>query len=261
MISFENVTKIYEQGAKPALDNVTFNISKSEFVFLVGSSGSGKSTLLSLILRELKPESGEIFVAGKDLQAISNMRVPKFRRLLGVVFQGFRLLPRKTVYENVAFALEVIGSSKSTISNLVPLALKTVGLEGKEERMPHELSGGEQQRVAIARAIVNKPPILLADEPTGNLDPTTSGEIMKVLKQVNANGTTILMATHNEEIVNQERRRVLELSGGHLIRDELSGTYDSSVEYNKLHNDKLHNSKLQKDKKIVNNQKEIIKRV
>jgi cell division transport system ATP-binding protein len=235
MISFDNVTKIYQQGAKPALDSVTFNIAKGEFVFLVGSSGSGKSTLISLILRELRPDIGEIFVAGKDLQAISNMRVPKFRRLLGVVFQGFRLLPSKTVYENVAFALEVIGSSKATISNLVPLALKTVGLEDKETRMPHELSGGEQQRASIARAIVNKPPILLADEPTGNLDPTTSTEIMKVLKQVNANGTTILMATHNEDIVNQERRRVLELSGGKLVRDELGGTYDSSVEYNKLH--------------------------
>jgi cell division transport system ATP-binding protein len=207
-------------------------------------------------LRELRPDSGQIYVAGKDLQAISNMSVPKFRRLLGVVFQGFRLLPSKTVYENVAFALEVIGASRSTVSALVPEALKTVGLDGKENRMPHELSGGEQQRVAIARAVVNKPPILLADEPTGNLDPTTSTEIMKVLKQVNANGTTILMATHNEDIVNQERRRVLELSGGKLVRDELGGTYDSSVEYNKLHKEKLAQKQKTREQNLKQGRKE-----
>jgi cell division transport system ATP-binding protein len=225
MILFENVTKTYIKGTKSALNNVSVNIDKGEFVFLVGPSGAGKSTFMHLILREKKADGGLIQVAGRDVSIIPNRHVPIYRRKIGVVFQGFRLLQNKTVYENIAFALQVIGTPKHTVDSLVPIALETVGLKGKENRMPHELSGGEQQRVAIARAFVNKPLIILADEPTGNLDPTTSLGIMKVLDDINKMGTTIIMATHNEEIVNTSKRRVIELQAGKIVRDEKEGRY------------------------------------
>ncbi len=225
MIRFENVTKVYARGARPAVDDVSLEVTRGEFVFLVGASGSGKSTCLHLILREERPTKGKVFVAGRDLGSLSSWNVPKLRRQIGVVFQDFRLLPNKTVFENVAFALQVIGKPRHTISITVPETLEMVGLAGKEKRRPHELSGGEQQRVAIARAMVNRPPILLADEPTGNLDPTTSLGIMRLLDRINRTGTTVVMATHDEEIVNQMRRRVLELETGTLVRDQAHGAY------------------------------------
>lgn len=228
LISLENVSKIYPRGTRPALDDVSLEINRGDFVFLVGASGSGKSTLLSLLLREEEATDGEIRVAGHDLRRITNRQVPQYRRSLGFVFQDYKLLNNKTVWQNVAFALEVIGTRRSTIRSLVPRVLQTVGLTGKERNYPHELSGGEQQRVAIARAYVNHPQILLADEPTGNLDPTTSLGIMEVLDAINRTGTTIVMATHNEEIVNSMRKRVIELHGGKVVRDEEHGSYDSA---------------------------------
>ncbi|HSA52024.1 MAG TPA: ATP-binding cassette domain-containing protein, partial [Yinghuangia sp.] len=201
---------------------------KGEFVFLVGSSGSGKSTFLRLVLKEERPSTGNIFVAGKDLGRLSNWKVPTLRRQMGTVFQDFRLLPNKTVRENVAFALEVIGKPKGTIRKVVPEVLDLVGLAGKEDRMPGELSGGEQQRVAIARAFVNRPMILIADEPTGNLDPQNSVGIMKLLDRINRTGTTIVMATHDQAIVDQMRKRVIELEQGHLVRDQSRGVYGYS---------------------------------
>ena len=198
-------------------------------MFLVGASGSGKTTLLSLLLREEEATSGEIRVAGNDLRRITNRQVPHYRRTIGFVFQDYKLLNNKTVWENVAFALEVIGTRRSVIKSLVPKVLDTVGLTGKEKYYPHELSGGEQQRVAIARAYVNHPQILLADEPTGNLDPTTSLGIMEVLDAINRTGTTVVMATHNEEIVNSMRKRVIELHSGRIVRDEAHGSYDSAL--------------------------------
>ncbi|MDR1861623.1 MAG: cell division ATP-binding protein FtsE [Candidatus Ancillula sp.] len=230
MIKFDSVTKIYKNGATPALENVTFNIERGEFVFLVGSSGSGKSTLLSLILRSERLNDGQIYVAGRDLKTLTNWRVPEFRQQIGVVFQNFRLLANKTVFENVAFALQVIGKRKKEINQLVPEALELVGLQDKADRFPDQLSGGERQRVAIARAFVNKPLIIMADEPTGNLDPATSMEIMKVFEMINSMGTTILMATHSEEIVNSFQKRVLELKQGHLVRDEINARYISQVD-------------------------------
>ena len=200
-------------------------IEKGEFVFLVGSSGSGKSTFLRLVLKEERPTKGRVWVAGKDLTRLSNWKVPRLRRQIGTVFQDFRLLPNKTVFANVAFALEVIGRPSSQIRRIVPEVLELVGLEGKEDRMPDELSGGEQQRVAIARAFVNKPSILIADEPTGNLDPNTSVGIMKLLDRINRTGTTVIMATHDAAIVDQMRRRVIELERGHLVRDQSRGVY------------------------------------
>ena len=197
-------------------------------MFLVGASGSGKSTCLRLILREERPTSGTILVAGKDLSTLSNWKVPALRRQIGAVFQDFRLLPNKSVFENVAFALQVIGKPKHHIMTVVPDVLEMVGLGGKEKRRPHELSGGEQQRVAIARAFVNRPPILLCDEPTGNLDPTTSLGIMRLLDRINRTGTTVVMATHDDEIVDQMRKRVIELSTGELIRDQHRGVYGST---------------------------------
>ena len=229
MIRFENVTKVYEQNARPALDSVSLEINRGEFTFLVGASGSGKSTFLRLILKEDKASSGSVYVAGQNVANISSWRVPKLRRGIGVVFQDFRLLPQKNVFANVAFAMQVIGKSRSIIRETVPEVLKTVGLEGKERRMPHELSGGEQQRVAIARAVVNRPGILLADEPTGNLDPTTSMGIMGVLDKINQNGTTVVMATHDDDIVNSMRRRVIELDAGKVIRDEAVGEYTTMI--------------------------------
>ncbi|HYI34933.1 MAG TPA: cell division ATP-binding protein FtsE [Glaciibacter sp.] len=204
-------------------------ILRGEFVFLVGASGSGKSSCLRLVLKEEKPTSGSIHVMGQDLRTISNRKVPYFRRNIGVVFQDFRLLPNKSVYENVAFSLQVIGKSRGFIQEAVPDTLQMVGLAEKAQRLPHELSGGEQQRVAIARAIVNKPQILLADEPTGNLDPTTSAGIMALLDRINAGGTTVMMATHEAGIVDQMQRRVIELSAGQIVRDEKRGGYATSA--------------------------------
>jgi cell division transport system ATP-binding protein len=225
LIRFENVTKLYPKQDKAALEGVNLEISKGEFVFLVGLSGSGKSTFLRLVLREERPTSGVIHVAGKDLNNLANHKVPELRRQVGTVFQDFRLLPNKTVSENVAFTLHVLGYSKKQISRDVPEVLELVGLEEKGDRKPSELSGGEQQRVAIARAYVSRPTILIADEPTGNLDPATSVGIMKLLDRINRDGTTVVMATHDAGIVDQMRKRVIELEGGHVIRDQARGVY------------------------------------
>jgi cell division transport system ATP-binding protein len=229
MIRFDHITKQYPGTVRPALNSIDVEILRGEFVFLVGASGSGKSSCLRLVLKEEKPTSGSIHVLGQDLRSISNRKVPYFRRNLGVVFQDFRLLPNKSVYENVAFSLQVIGKSRGFIQEAVPDTLKMVGLAEKAQRLPHELSGGEQQRVAIARAIVNKPQILLADEPTGNLDPTTSAGIMALLERINAGGTTVVMATHEAGIVDQMQRRVIELVSGEIIRDERQGGYATSA--------------------------------
>ena len=225
MIRLEGVTKVYSSSARPALEDVTVEIEKGEFVFLVGQSGSGKSTFLRLVLKEEKPTAGLIWVAGKDLSRLSNWKVPALRRQIGTVFQDFRLLPTKTVRENVAFALEVIGKPRHVVAKVVPEVLQLVGLAGKEDRMPDELSGGEQQRVAIARAFVNRPMVLLADEPTGNLDPTTSIGIMRLLDRINRTGTTVVMATHDQSIVDSMRRRVVELDRGAMVRDQARGVY------------------------------------
>ncbi len=225
MIRFEKVVKAYPGQGAPALDNVTVDVEKGEFVFLVGASGSGKSTFLRLVLRESRPTSGRVYVAGKEINRLAGWKVPRLRRQIGTVFQDFRLLPNKTVSENVAFALQVIGRRSSEIKTLVPETLELVGLEGKGERFPDELSGGEQQRVAIARAFVNRPMILIADEPTGNLDPATSVGIMKLLDRINRTGTTVAMATHDSGVVDQMRKRVIELEGGRVIRDQAQGAY------------------------------------
>ncbi len=227
VIRFDNVSKVYPKQTRPALRDVSLEVEKGEFVFLVGgSSGSGKSTFLRLILREERASHGQVHVLGKDLARLSNWKVPQMRRQLGTVFQDFRLLPNKTVAENVAFAQEVIGKSRGEIRKSVPQVLDLVGLGGKEDRMPGELSGGEQQRVAIARAFVNRPPkLLIADEPTGNLDPQTSVGIMKLLDRINRTGTTVVMATHDQNIVDQMRKRVIELEKGRLVRDQARGVY------------------------------------
>lgn len=228
MIRFDSVSKRYRGAVRPALDGVTLEIGAGEFVFLVGASGSGKSSLLRLVLREEKPSTGEIHVLGQRLTSISTRKVPYFRRSLGVVFQDFRLLPAKTVYDNVAFTLQVIGRSRGYIQTTVPDVLETVGLGSKAQNFPNELSGGEQQRVAIARAVVNKPSILLADEPTGNLDPRTSEGIMQVLERINTQGTTVVMATHDVTLVDKAQKRVVELVDGRIVRDELEATYVTS---------------------------------
>ena len=225
MIRFEKVTKSYPGPGKPALDQVTVDVEKGEFVFLVGASGSGKSTALRLVLRETRPTSGRVYVAGKEINRLAGWKVPRMRRQIGTVFQDFRLLPNKTVAENVAFAQQVIGKSRSEIRRVVPATLELVGLQDKADRLPDELSGGEQQRVAIARAYVNRPMILIADEPTGNLDPTSSVGIMTLLERINETGTTVLMATHDHGIVDQMRKRVVELDHGRVVRDEAKGAY------------------------------------
>lgn len=225
MIRFSNVSKTYPKQPRPALTDVSLEVERGEFVFLVGTSGSGKSTFLRLLLREERSSTGQVHVLGKDLGKLSTWKVPPLRRQLGTVFQDFRLLPNKTVGQNVAFALEVIGKSSAQIRKTVPEVLELVGLGGKRDRFPHELSGGEQQRVAIARAFVNRPKLLLADEPTGNLDPQTSVGIMKLLDRINRTGTTVLMATHDQAIVDQMRRRVMELVDGQLVRDQHRGVY------------------------------------
>lgn len=234
MIRFENVTKRYRGTAKPALNAVDFEVLRGEFVFLVGASGSGKSSCLQLILRAETPSEGRVVVLGRDLRTLSNRKVPYFRREIGSVFQDFRLLPNKTVFQNVAFTLQVTGSSRGFIQQAVPEVLALVGLDGKEKRLPHELSGGEQQRVAIARALVNRPQVLLADEPTGNLDPGTSTDIMRLLARINAGGTTVVMATHEAGFVDQMQRRVIELRGGELVRDERGGGYGDTASIPRL---------------------------
>ena len=225
MIHFDNVTKIYPSQNRPALENVEIDVEKGEFAFLIGPSGSGKSTFLRLILREERPSGGRIHVAGKDVARLTNWKVPHLRRRIGCVFQDFRLLPNKNAYQNVAFALEVIGKPRRFIRKVVPEVIDLVGLEGKAHRYPHELSGGEQQRVAMARAFVNRPMILLADEPTGNIDPATSIGIMKVLDRINRTGTTVVMATHDAAIVDSMRKRVIELEHGKVVRDQSRGVY------------------------------------
>jgi cell division transport system ATP-binding protein len=225
VIRFEKVTKNYPGPGAPALDQVTVDIDKGEFVYLVGQSGSGKSTALRLVLRELRPTTGRVYVAGKEINRMAGWKVPRLRRQVGTVFQDFRLLPNKTVTENVAFALQVIGKSRREINRVVPETLEVVGLKDKGGRMPDELSGGEQQRVAIARAFVNRPMIIIADEPTGNLDPQTSVGIMGLLEDINKRGTTVVMATHDHGLVDQFRKRVVELENGKVVRDEAAGSY------------------------------------
>jgi cell division transport system ATP-binding protein len=225
VIRLERVTKLYKTSTRPALDRVSMSVEKGEFVFLIGPSGSGKSTFLRLLLREDVPTKGNIYVSDMNVAKLPRRRVPKLRQRIGCVFQDFRLLPNKTVGGNVAFALEVIGKSNSTVRKVVPEVLDLVGLTGKADRMPHELSGGEQQRVAIARAFVNRPQVLLADEPTGNLDPDTSQDIMLLLERINRTGTTVVMATHDHSIVDSMRRRVVELDLGTVVRDDARGVY------------------------------------
>jgi cell division transport system ATP-binding protein len=225
MIKLENVTKVYK-GDVVAVRDATVDIAKGEFVFLVGQSGSGKSTFIRLLNREETPEHGTIFVAGKDISSLGAWKVPYLRRNIGYIFQDFKLLPKKTVAENVAFALEVIGKPRTVVRKQVPAILELVGLSQKIDNYPHELSGGEQQRVSIARAFVNRPLILLADEPTGNLDPQTSVGIMKLLDRINRTGTTVVMATHDRGIVDTMRRRVIELDRGVIVRDQARGVYE-----------------------------------
>jgi cell division transport system ATP-binding protein len=225
VIRLEKVSKSYRTSTRPALDQVTVDVGKGEFVFLIGPSGSGKSTFLRLLLREDVPTKGDVFVADWNVAKLPRRKVPRLRQRVGCVFQDFRLLQNKSVAENVAFALEVIGKRAGTIQKVVPEVLELVGLQGKANRMPNELSGGEQQRVAVARAFVNRPLVLLADEPTGNLDPDTSQDIMLLLERINRTGTTVLMATHDHSIVDSMRRRVVELDLGRVIRDETRGVY------------------------------------
>jgi cell division transport system ATP-binding protein len=225
VIRLENVSKVYPAGARPALDDVSIDIDKGEFVFLIGASGSGKSTVLRLLLREELPSKGLVSVNSRNVGRMPKRKVPELRRRIGCVFQDFRLLPKKNVFDNVAFALEVINKSPKVIRRTVPEVLDLVGLSGKSHRMPTELSGGEQQRVAIARAFVNRPLVLLADEPTGNLDPDTSQGIMNLLERINRTGTTVVMATHDNNIVDAMRRRVVELDSGRVVRDQNRGVY------------------------------------
>ena len=228
MIVFEHVTKMYDQNVPGMLD-ATFHIEKGEFVFLVGPSGSGKSTLIKLVLKQLEPNEGRILVAGRNLQTLRRSKVPLLRRNIGCVFQDFKLLPNKTVYENVGYALEVVGEHRRSVRRKVPEIHNLVGLSDKTNSLPHEISGGEQQRVSVARAFVNHPPLLLADEPTGNIDPETSIGIMQLLLRINRTGTTVVVATHDREMVDRMRRRVIALDGGRLVRDERRGVYASET--------------------------------
>ena len=228
MITLENVSKAYSTGA-PALNNVSLKIEAGEFVFVVGDSGSGKSTLIKLLLRELLPTSGKIMVNDIDVASLRHKQIPKYRRKLGVVFQDFRLLKDRNVYENVAFAQRIVQTPSKEIKKNVPSILSTVGLAGKYKARPKQLAGGEQQRVALARALVNNPPILLADEPTGNLDPKNSWEIMKLLEEINERGTTVLVVTHNREIVNAMKKRVITMNKGVIVNDEKEGTYIDEI--------------------------------
>ena len=225
MITFDNVTKIYEKGQNPAIDHISLNIEKGEFVFIVGNSGSGKTTLIELMLKELSPTSGKITINGHNLNRMRSSRIAKYRRGIGVVFQDFRLLKDRNVYENVAFAQRVIEKPNRIIKKRVPEVLTLVGLATKYRSFPNELSGGEQQRVALARALVNRPDILLADEPTGNLDPKNSAEIMELLVEINMRGTTVVVVTHNREIVNKMKKRVIRLRKGVIVSDEQEGGY------------------------------------
>ena len=230
VITFDHVTKVYPaQPNKPALNDISLQIYAGEFIFLVGHSGSGKSTFIRMLIREVKPTQGHIYVADEDLTTMRNWRVPYLRRNIGCVFQDFKLLPNKTVFENVAFALEVIGKSRHVIKTQVPEVLRLVGLSDKLNSYPDQLSGGQQQRVSIARAIVNRPPLLICDEPTGNLDPQTSRGIMDLLERINRTGTTVLVATHDREMVDNMRRRVIALDRGHLTRDQDRGVYGFDV--------------------------------
>lgn len=224
MINFYNVSKLYPNGAK-ALNDISLTIHKGEFVFLVGPSGAGKTSLIKIIFREELPSRGQALFNGKNIARLKGREISYLRRKIGMVFQDFRLLPQKSVFENVAFAMEVIGSSKKDIRNRVPLVLESVGLLDKKGVLPSELSGGEQQRVCIARAIVNRPSVLIADEPTGNLDPDTAWDLMKLLEEINRTGTTVIMATHAREIVDTMKKRVVAMSDGKVARDEEGGVY------------------------------------
>lgn len=225
MILLDRVSKTYNRKGAAALERISLHIEAKEFVIIVGASGAGKSTLLKLLTREQKPTTGKIIVGGIDYEHLSDRDVPKLRRKIGVVFQDFKLLPNKNVYENVAFALEIIGISSKEIKHTVPRVLDIVGLKGKEQSMPQELSGGERQRVAIARAVVRQPKILIADEPTGNLDPKHAWDVIRVLEKINKYGTTVLLTTHNQDIVNKLKRRVITISDGKVASDHASGEY------------------------------------
>lgn len=228
MIEFINVSKLYNHDVR-ALSNINISIDKGEFVFLVGQSGAGKSTLIKLLLKETEPTSGKMYFRNKDITRVSNRRIPYLRRNIGVVFQDFRLLPQKNVYENVAFAMRIVGASNKDIRRQVPIILSLVGLSNKAKNYPNQLSGGEQQRVSIARALVNNPDLIIADEPTGNLDPDTAWEIMRLIKDINNRGTTIIMATHARDIVNHMKKRVIALNMGRIIRDEEKGVYGNEA--------------------------------
>jgi len=228
MIEFRNVNKTYDTGTE-AVHNANFKIDKGDFAFLVGSSGSGKSTLIKLILKEEEPTSGNIIINGRDTTFLKPKRVPYLRRSMGVVFQDFRLLPDKTVYDNVAFAMYIVRATKKHIRRQVPMVLSLVGLSDKAKVYPNELSGGEQQRVALARALVNNPSMIIADEPTGNLDPETAWDIMTLLKEINSRGTTVVVATHAKDIVDRMKKRVIQIEKGNIIRDDKKGGYDSEV--------------------------------
>ena len=233
MIELHGVSKVYSNGAI-GLSNVNLRIEKGEFVFITGNSGSGKSTFLKMLYKEIEPDHGKIIINNKDITKMKKRQIPYLRRDLGMVFQDFRLLPNKTVYENVAFAMEIVGASSREIRKNVPIVLGLVGLSRKARCYPNELSGGEQQRTALARAIVNNNPILIADEPTGNLDPATSWEIMSCLQDINKRGVTIIMATHEREIVNTLKKRVIEISNGQISKDIDGGGYDDEIEYSQV---------------------------
>ena len=228
MIEFKNVSKVYDTGTV-AVKNANFKIEKGDFAFLVGSSGSGKSTLIKMILKEEEPTSGNIIINGKDTTFLKQSRIPYLRRSMGIVFQDFRLLPDKTVYDNVAFAMHVVRATPKHIRRQVPMVLALVGLSNKAKVYPHELSGGEQQRVALARALVNNPSVIIADEPTGNLDPDTAWDIINLLNDINMRGTTVVVATHAKDIVDRMKKRVIEIHQGEIIRDIKKGGYDSEI--------------------------------